>query len=121
MMFQTHRNERPDMIRIILAAALVLFGAARADADVGIRYAALGYQQITLSGAASLTVPAGATSAIITAETQAVRYRDDGTSPTAAVGMPLAVGVPLQYTGPLTNMQFIQQTSGAILNVLYYK
>jgi hypothetical protein len=109
------------MIRTFLAAVALLLCASVADADVGLRFAALGYQQITLSGAASLTVPAGATSAVITAEAQAVRYRDDGVAPTATVGMPLAVGVPLQYTGPLASVKFIQQTSGAILNILYYK
>lgn len=91
-------------------------------ADVGLRYAPLGYQQITSMGTAqSLTVPAGATSAIITAEAQAVRYRDDGTAPTATVGMPVAVAVQLQYTGALANIQFIEQTSGAKLNILYYR
>jgi hypothetical protein len=58
---------------------------------------------------------------MIRTEAQAVRYRDDGIAPTTTVGMPLAVGVSLQYTGPLANVQFIQQTSGALLNILYYK
>jgi len=90
----------------------------------------LGYQQISsLNTVKSLTVPSkdpvsGAairpTLAIIIAETQGVRWRDDGTAPTATVGMPLAVGVPLAYDGPLANIQFIEQTASAILNVSYY-
>lgn len=89
----------------------------------------LGYQQITsLSSAQSLTVPARdmlgnkqqATIALITPETQGVRWRDDGTAPTASVGMPLAAGVTLQYDGDLTKIQFIEQTSSAKLNISYY-
>ena len=89
----------------------------------------LGYQQITaLSSATSLTVPtvdvngvsARPSIAIIVAETQAVRWRDDGVAPTATVGMPLAVGVTLQYDGDLTKIQFFEQTASAKLNVSYY-
>lgn len=107
---------------IALAAALLIVGT-QAIADVGVRYAALGYQQITsLSAAAALTVPAGATTAVIRAEAQAVRWRDDGTDPTATVGMPVATtDTPLVYTGPLSKIRFIEQTSGAKLNVSYYR
>jgi hypothetical protein len=89
----------------------------------------LGYQQITdLSSAVGLTVPLLApdgsnqkpTFALIICETQGVRWRDDGTSPTASVGMPLAAGVPLQYDGDLNKIKFIQQTASAKLNVSYY-
>jgi hypothetical protein len=81
----------------------------------------LGYQQITsLSNSTALTVPAGATMALIVAETQAVRWRDDGTAPTASVGMPLAVGTSLSYDGDLKAIRFIQQTASATLNVSYY-
>ena len=89
----------------------------------------LGYQQITsLSSATKLTVPqkdlsglAGSPRiAIITPEAQAVRWRDDGVAPTASVGMPLAAGVTLQYDGDINQIQFIEQTSGAKLNITYY-
>jgi hypothetical protein len=86
------------------------------------QFAALGYQQITLSGASSLTVPAGANFAIIAVETAAVRWRDDGTAPTSSVGMPLSnTGAPLEYSGPLANIQFIAQTGSPVLNVSYYR
>jgi hypothetical protein len=58
--------------------------------------------------------------AIITPEGQAVRWRDDGVAPTASVGMPLAVGVTLQYDGDINQIQFIEQVSGAKLNITYY-
>lgn len=89
----------------------------------------LGYQQITsLSASAALTVPvvdANGLSvkpviAIITPEVAGIRWRDDGTDPTATVGMPLASGVTLQYDGDLTKIRFIQQTAGAIINISYY-
>lgn len=89
----------------------------------------LGYQQITsLSASTALTVPVvdknglscTPSIAIITPESQAVRWRDDGTAPTATVGMPLAVGATLQYDGDLTQIRFIEQTGSAKLNVTYY-
>jgi hypothetical protein len=89
----------------------------------------MGYQQITsLSSSTALTVPVqtqlglAATPAIalITPETQAVRWRDDGVAPTATVGMPLAAGVTLQYDGDISRIRFIEQTAGAKLNVTYY-
>ena len=81
----------------------------------------LGYQQITsLSASTALTVPTGATMALIVAETQAVRWRDDGVAPTATVGMPLSVGFSLSYDGDLKAIRFIQQTASAVLNISYY-
>lgn len=89
----------------------------------------LGYQQITsLSSATALTVPTKDLNglncrpsiAIITPEAQAVRWRDDGVAPTATVGMPLAVGVTLQYDGDITKIKFIDQVAGAKLNITYY-
>lgn len=90
----------------------------------------LGYQQITsLSSAQGLTVPSVdpvsglnvmPTIALITPETNGVRWRDDGTNPTASVGMPLAAGVTLQYDGDLRKIKFIEQTASAKLNISYY-
>ena len=81
----------------------------------------LGYQQITsLSAAAALTVPSGATLAIITPESQAVRWRDDGTDPTSAVGMPVPISTVLSYDGDLQRIRFIEQAASAKLNISYY-
>lgn len=80
-----------------------------------------GYQQITsLSAAAALTVPSGARVALITCETQNVRWRDDGTDPTASVGQLLTTGVGLFYDGNLAAIKFIEVTASAKLNVCYY-
>lgn len=81
----------------------------------------LGYQQITdLSSAAALTIPPGATLALIVPETQNVRWRDDGTAPTASVGMPIYVGASLSYDGDLNRIRFIQEAASAKLNISYY-
>jgi hypothetical protein len=89
----------------------------------------LGYQQITsLSSSTGLTLPqtdafgnaVKPLLAVITPETQAVRYRDDGIAPTATVGFPLAVGQVLSYDGDLTKLRFIEQTGSAKLNINYY-
>jgi len=83
----------------------------------------LGYQQITsMSATTSLTVPIGANIAVVRTEAQSVRWRDDGTAPTSSVGIPmLTADPPYVFSGDLAVLQFIQVTSGAILNVSYYK
>lgn len=81
----------------------------------------LGYQQLTsLSAATALTVPAGARFALLKTETQPVRWRDDGTNPTAAIGMLLDVGDEFWYTGALKKLKVIETTASATLNVAYY-
>ena len=85
-------------------------------------YTPLGYQQITsLTTAQHLTPPAGATIAYISCETAVVRYRDDGTAPTAGIGMPLGVGSQLTYSGSLSAIQFIATTGSPVLDISYYK
>lgn len=82
----------------------------------------IGYQQITsLSAAATLTVPDGAILALIQPETQNVRWRDDGTSPTASVGINLFVGDTLSYTGNMLAIKFIEVAASAKLNITYYR
>jgi hypothetical protein len=82
----------------------------------------LGYQQITsLGSAVGLTVPTGATFAVISAETAAVRYRDDGTSPTATIGMPIPAGTTITYSGSLTAIKFIAESGSPVLDISYYK
>jgi len=61
----------------------------------------LGYQQITdLDPAVGLDVPEGARFAILVAEAQHVRWRDDGDDPTTAIGMLLkTTDQPFLYAG----------------------
>lgn len=85
----------------------------------------LGYQQITvLSAAVGLTVPQGAQRARIQAQTQSVRWRDDGTNPTGTVGMLLGVTTGpsdyFEYDGDLGAIKFIEAAASAAVNVAYY-
>ncbi len=80
-----------------------------------------GYQQITsLSGATALTVPSGATRAVVVVEGRAVRWRDDGVNPTSGIGMLLGVGEELTYTANLAAIKFIEQSASAVLDISYY-
>lgn len=83
---------------------------------------ALGHQQITsLSSAVGLTIPEGTQMALVQAETQNVRWRDDGTSPTTTVGTILQAGDILEYdAAQLPVVKFIEVTASAKLNVSYY-
>lgn len=82
----------------------------------------LGYQKITsLTTAQALTVPTGARYAMCKTEGQAVRYRDDGTNPTATDGMLIDVGDEFWYPGNLNAVRFIEATASATLHVSYYR
>lgn len=81
-----------------------------------------GYQQITsLSSATALTVPDKSCLAVIQPESQNVRYRDDGSNPTASVGMKVVANDILFYTGDFAAIKFIEETTSAKLNVTYYR
>lgn len=90
----------------------------------------LGYEQVTVSDTAvSLSPPDDATKAIIGVESNALRYRDDGTDPTSTEGFLLktqgnntAPHVVLNSKEAIQNFSAIRDgTSDATLNVLYYK
>lgn len=81
----------------------------------------LGYQQITdLTCAVSLVVPDNAEKILIQAEGAAVRWRDDGEEPLSSVGMRIPAGAELRYDGDPKALKFIQEGSGAKLNITYY-
>jgi hypothetical protein len=98
----------------------------------------LGYQQIldaALGSAVGLTMPTQSATnvpggwaaqipvgyAIIqNSGTAAVRWRDDGTAPTATIGMLLAAGAELDYVGDISKIQFIHVAAGAQLEVSLY-
>lgn len=90
-------------------------------------YKVVGYQQITaLNASVGLTVPAAdvtgakCNAVLLQPEAQTVRFRDDGTAPTAAIGMILNTGLaPFYYDGDLSAIRFIETAASAKLNVLY--
>jgi hypothetical protein len=86
----------------------------------------LGYQQITVTTAIGFTVPAVIPGqpirrAIVQNNTTGtVRWRDDGTPPTASIGMVLGANQELDYGGEMTKIQFIVSTGSPILDISYY-
>ena len=60
--------------------------------------------------------------AVLRPETGNVRWRDDGTAPTAAIsgGVPLNIGETLEYDGEIARFQFISTAGSATLNVVLY-
>lgn len=94
----------------------------------------IGHQQFTVGATAvGLTIPAGMrpAHALITVQGDSVRWRADGTAPTAAVGNPIfatatATGV-LDFTDPegnytsiMTAIRFIRVATDATLDVEYF-
>ena len=78
-------------------------------------------QDTTISSASSLpSIPIGATSALINITGTNARWRDDGTSPTASIGIQLEVGDIFLYTGDLAAFEIIEEAASAVLNVSYY-
>lgn len=81
-----------------------------------------GYQQLTsVSTATGFTPPALTNICFIQTETVSVRFRTDGTAPTASVGQLLAVGSLLQETASLSTIKFIPTSGSTIIDVDCYK
>lgn len=84
----------------------------------------VGYQQLSVAGTATgLTVPENANTATIVVEDASVRFRSDGTSPTATVGVSLWQNQSFQIQSReiLTAIEFISQSGTAELNIEYYE
>lgn len=81
----------------------------------------LGYTQLSISTAVGLgTIPTGAVTALVLPHSGAVRWRDDGTNPTAAAGMYLPADTPLTYQGSLAALKLIAVTGTVEVNVSFY-
>lgn len=108
-------------MRILLALALVAISALSAAAQSG-HSSAGATQTLTLTGSAqTLTVPAGTVWATICLEVSNARWRDDGTAPTASVGVPLTAGQCMQYAGPFGQFQAIAQSGSPVMTIAYYR
>lgn len=84
----------------------------------------VGFEQLTVSTAALAlaSVPSRASNALIAVSTNGVRWRDDGTNPTAAIGVPMAAGQSLEYDGDPSALKFIRSgAADAVLDVSYYE
>jgi hypothetical protein len=116
-------------ISTLLVAAMAICSSLPAESQVStpvLPLQPLGYCRLTsLDSAAKLSacaggIPASATIAWIGVESQGIRYRDDGTAPTASVGFPIAAGGTLFYVGTLSAIELVQQNAAAIVDVLFY-
>ena len=100
---------------------MATFSTEQRDYMVDAKLVPLGYQQITsLDSAVGLSPPPNARVCIIQAVIQNIRWRDDGTVPTNGIGMVLAAGLDMLYTGNLAKIQFIEVSASAELNISYY-
>lgn len=84
---------------------------------------ALGYTQITnLSAAVGVgTIPAGTETVVLQAQTQNVRYRDDGTAASATVGMILVALTMYEFTvAQVASMSFFETAASGALNISFY-
>jgi len=91
----------------------------------------LDYATLAVDGAVNLVdnasppLPAKCKRIFITSETDAVRWRADGTAPTATEGHVLAKDDSISFTGAnyrqlLENIQFIKVTTAASLRITYF-
>lgn len=83
----------------------------------------LGYAQLTSVAAATAlpSVPAHTRMVLIQPESQNIRWRDDGTNPTAAIGMIIVANDMLMYTGDTSTFKLIEVTGSAKVNITYYE
>lgn len=92
----------------------------------------MAFESITVSSAAigftaatygNPTTGAAGTSALVTIESNPVRWRADGTDPTASVGHLLGAGESLEVEGSLdlASIRFIATGSDATARVTYFR
>ena len=117
-------------MRIIVAVMGLLGLTCAAMGQAGLRQVPLGFCALSsMSAATPLSscsggIPANTSYAVICAYTQGVVWRYDGVAPTGAPGtggQGIAANQCIPYNGTFTAIQFIQQTSGAILGVSFYR
>lgn len=136
---------RAALLALLTCLALVLVSALFATEDVqaepSSRHAALGFCSLsgmtaatsistctftnTLNGAAATwaNVSTAADYLVVCAYTAGVVYRDDGVAPTATAGtggQGISSGSCVSFDGPVASLQFIQQTTGAVLGISFY-
>jgi len=80
-----------------------------------------GYSQITNLSAVIGIEGGNGRVALLQAIDQNIRWRDDGTDPTASIGMRLHAGETFLYNGDLAKIRFIEETAGAELNISRYQ
>ncbi len=121
------------MRRLLVLLALLLMPSAAFPQGASGPYAFhnIGYCQMTSLATAKSVVTANCTTGLaptqaanvivqVCVETQAVRYRSDGTAPTASVGIPVPAGTCFQWSGDLRALQFIQVAASATVDLEFF-
>lgn len=93
--------------------------------DVNRAYQPKGFLQLTslgsVTGLTAAQIPDNTRVVKLQAETQNVRYRDDGTNPAAGVGFILVAGAaPVEYAGKIHALKFIEAAASGKLNIGFY-
>ncbi len=119
-----------EAVRLLLAGTLAVSdggGSLTVDGTVTASPPAsspVSYEQIVVAAAGGSAIgltPPGSADFALVIPSVAVRWRDDATDPTAALGMPIAAGVPVTFDTGLSVVEFIAQgASAGVLDVAYY-
>jgi hypothetical protein len=119
---------------LVLSALLALIPPANAQPVQ--RYGNIGYCQMTvLTSARTMvspncstgSVPAAVTTAAdviaeICVSGAAIRYSSNpAVTPTATIGIPVSTNTCFQYSGPIANLQLIQQAASAIVDIEFFQ
>jgi hypothetical protein len=116
-----------QLVGLSLLALIGLLAPARAQVTGSLRAVPLGYCQLsaisvaTALSACSGGIPGGATAMVFQVTTTSARYRDDGTNPTAALGLPIATGINVFYTGTLSKFVIIPTAATSTIDILFYQ
>lgn len=87
----------------------------------GFRTLAVSNTAVALASATG-GIPKGATRAVISVASDAIRWRDDSTAPTASVGIYVAANASLELPSleSINGFKAIRVTNDAALNIAYY-
>lgn len=79
--------------------------------------------KVTPSAAANTPAHGKAFEVFISVETNAIRYRIDGTDPTASEGHPVAAGASVTITGydNIRRLKMIRQSADAAVKVTFFR
>jgi hypothetical protein len=121
-------------LRWCLPALLTLINAAAAQPVQ--RFGNIGYCQMTSLAVArtvaTVNCTTGAVPAAVTAAAEvvaeicvsgaAIRYTSNAAiTPTAAIGIPVSTNTCFQYSGPIVNLQIIQQAATATVDIEFFQ
>jgi hypothetical protein len=124
------------MRSLVIVAFALLALIPPANAQPVQRYSSLGYCQMTVLTSAKTMITAncstGAVPALVGSAANAIaeicvsgaaiRYSSNpAITPTALIGIPVSTNTCFQYSGPITNLQLIQQAATATVDIEFFQ